>query len=209
MSDEFDFDMPAELTTIKRIPTIVLNRLSLFTSNEKGGTAKFTWCVRNGFIRITIYLGDEHVNQDLDNDTEKVKSSMISAPLTHPIFYALLEELQQIIKAGQEITRDIECINTIWKDGVPTNDTYVQGIIRLGKDNKGYWITAINEDKPIIRFYFDEHNWHVFKTPEGNLLDRNYTSKLAAVGYLKVLELIAGEYIKEDIKKTNKHYGYN
>lgn len=149
---------------------------------------------KNGEInpRITVYTNDPNDNG------EKNGYGKIMAAMDLPVFYALLQKLKELanMPEGQEKRYKIENKNFIFPGGKRSAEPVMVSETFFGRDKEGnVWISIVdkNKDRPKIKFCFAPPDFHHFVNADGTPLTTAETSRLFALGYVRLLELAVAQ----------------
>lgn len=158
------------------------------------------WSIRMGYPRITIYTDTSVVNQDGKMDFSKI----IIAPFDYVNLKVFLEYFKKVINGENDNSYSVNCYNVKFKDGVKTNETYLQAKVVVGKDKEGIiYLAAIEEGKPKIKFeLLPNTKWfRYFNKDDIEIDDKGTLSKLYSTSYVCLLETIIQKEFNIDVKE--------
>lgn len=140
---------------------IRINELARFTifsenTNQSGKKARLAWAVRDNNPRITVYINDNNL---------RGAEGIINAPMNPETFLCFLTLLEKITKNSTADSYSIECYNTPWVDGKPTENKVLVCTVIAGKNDQGItYIDIIPVNKPKFRFIITISDYHkIFK----------------------------------------------
>lgn len=165
---------------------------------EEEGEALLQWSVRMGYPRITVYT-DNNISKDGKMDFNKV----ITAPFDYTNLKLFLEYFKEIIDGEDDNKYTLECYNVKFKDGVKTNDTFLQAKVTVGKDKNGIiYLAVIEEEKRKIKFeVLPNPKWYKYYDKEGKeITDLRKLSSLYAKGYVCLVETAIQKEFNIDVK---------
>ena len=147
------------------------------------------WSMRGNYPRATVFTSSNLQDKEGKFDYNK----MIIAPfdiLTIQLFINQVKEL--LDKKEKSSYKEINCLNTKFKDGERTNEKFVQATVRVGIDKDGVaYLVVMAEGKPKIKFDILPPEWFEFKDDNGDII--THPSKLSreyAKVYIRTLELL-------------------
>lgn len=151
--------------------------------------ARLYWGIRNGYPRLSLSM-----KQPIVSPTEREfdYKNLIIAPFERITFGVFLKQFTEIIDDEPKTTRTVKCYNVKFKDGVKTDEVYLQGVITLGKDDNGIiYIHMYNDEKnngdDAIKFeLITPHKWNRFFKNDKEI-NQAILSKQFATEYLKEL----------------------
>lgn len=153
-----------------------------FPDGGKRGTLKWAFVGQNP--RLYVYT-------NVPNDKNR---GTITAELDLPTFYAILEALNTIIGVKEEKSICIQCKNTIWRDGKPSDKPLLKATVIIGRDANGIYISVQDYDKsrPKMNFYFSPSYYHDLVSADGKPLPKAFVSEIYAKAYHNMLTQVMG-----------------
>lgn len=180
--------------TIRFIPFNLKHELT-----KEDGTkdnALFKISIKNGYPRFTSYLSSEK--------TEKPDySKIITAPFDYMMLAVVLnEDFRAVINSDKPKIRKVDCLNVKWKDGVKTNEVYVQATVYFIKDAEGVvYISLIEDKKNKVKFKVFPNGYVRRYNEDGTPLEtEGQISTAYAKQYLEHLILILKDEFNIDAK---------
>jgi hypothetical protein len=178
----------------KQVPEVEIAKFVTFNLRKQVGetekdTALLTWSTRKGFPRITVWAAPSVMTEDGKIDYSKV----ITAPFDYITLGILLDKLEECIKSDKEMKHTIDCLNIKFSNGARTDEIYTQAKVIVGRDPNGViYISAIEENKPKIKFELVPTTWFKFYKPNSNeeIRERRELSASYSKSYLENLRAV-------------------
>lgn len=149
---------------------------------EPSKKASLVWSLVSNNPRIVVYTNEPDV------PAEKAK---INANLDLPVFFTMLEVLNQIIEGPNGRQEMVQNKNFIFPGGKRSEKPVVTSKICIGKNEEGVvWISVVAKDSPKIQFPFTVSDFHQFQHADGTPYTKAENSVVAARGYMRLLQLL-------------------
>jgi uncharacterized membrane protein YgcG len=166
-------------------------KLKLQAKNEQGKNANLSWNLFSNNPRVTVWTG-----VDGDKDNGKITGAFDTLG-----FYQFLEGLKMAIafvptEGAKEFRQKVELMRPNFKPGGGRPDGVVKASeVWYGKDAEGVvWLSLCAYQRPMIKFVLIPNEYHQFRHATGEALSAGEAStKLAAPGYIRALELIMAQ----------------
>lgn len=162
---------------------IDLRRLVLFTDGVDGKRARFQFCVREGYPRITVFTG------------ARGREGVISGPMDVEGFLVFTRYLRDIARGekGSKIAIDLK--TAIYEDNKPTDRMQLLSTLFCGKDDEGLvWLGLQSEGRPKLKFTFKISDYMVFRKSDGSAPSQAEMSSIAAESYANLLDAVMAQY---------------
>ncbi len=190
---------PSKVKMVKFAP-LTLGKIVVNEATQENDRPTLRWSMRAGYPRITVFTSSNLEDKDGKFDYNK----MITAPFDIISLTLFLDKAKELLEKKEKSSyREVNCLNTRFKDGERTNEVFVQATVRMGIDKEGVvYLVTMGEKKPKIKFDILPPEWLEFKDDNGDVI--THPSKLSreyAKAYIRILEnLLASEM--ESFKKV-------
>lgn len=175
---------------------------------DEGDSASLSWSIRGIYPRITVYTS----NQKAFVEGKPNYDHIVTAPFDIVTLGLVLDKLEDLLEAPNNTRFSIDCLNLKVKDGVRTNELFVQATVIVGKDDTGLmYIAATEQGKKKIKFellpntkfftYYDnDDNKITDPATLSSIFARSYLYTLRNILYRDVIKLLSTTV---DVAKPN------
>lgn len=163
---------------------IRINELAKFTIfsdnlNQSGKKARLAWAVRDNNPRIVVYINDNNL---------KGAEGIVNAAMNPETFLSFLTLLEKVTKNNTPDSYSIECYNTPWVDGKPTEQKVLVATVSFGKNEQGItYIDIIPVNKPKFRFSLNISDYHKIYKADKTPFTASESSTLQTLSVISAL----------------------
>lgn len=145
-----------------------------------GKRAKLVWSTRKSWPRISVFT----------NDPSDKNNSLISAPLDNTTLYGVLDIMDTILRAKEELKQKVDVYTAKWENNQRTKEKDHIATIWLGKNSQGInWISVVSSDpvRPKVIFEYQVSDYYNFFKPNGEPYTKAEGSNLALAAAIRLL----------------------
>mgnify|MGYP003407541585 CR=1 FL=1 len=148
--------------------------------------------------RIDVYT---NVPNDKNNGN-------IRAAMDMPVFYMLLEAMEDALKLEDSQVLKIQNLNHTFFEGKRSDQPKLVSTTCVGRDKEGcLFIAVVAKDRPYLKFNLLPSNYHVMVGVDGNPMDKREASNYFLRGYRSMLkEMMAAVAAKEYVEPVKKDF---
>lgn len=149
--------------------------------------------------RIDVYT---NVPNDKNNGN-------IRAAMDMPVFYMLLEAMQDALTLEDGMVLKIQNLNHTFFEGKRSEQPKLISTTCIGRDKEGcLFIAVVAKDRPYLKFNLLPSNYHVMIGTDGNPFDKRQASNYFLRGYRSMLkQMMAAVAVKEYQEPVKKDGG--
>lgn len=180
-------------------------KLRLTAPPPQGGNRRpaMAFSVVNNNPRIDVYT-----NIETDKDGGKIRAAMDT-----PVFFSVLELIQQAIDSTEPFQRAIENKNHKFFNGKRSEKPETISKTIVGKDEEGrVFISVVAKGVTPVKFIFTHSYYHNYMHRDGSPVSEAEVSVLMAKSYLKMLQgmipsVLTKHYVEPPPRDNNNNRG--
>ena len=162
-------------------------RMSYKDNDEKDDYAVLSWAMRNGYMRIIVYLKNANKVQGAPFNY----NDMLTAAFTPVVFESVLTALEDVIgfENGEEV--EIDTYNNVFENRQRTDKIEIQSTVVIGKSSTGVnFISIVKSGARTVKFpILPDMRYTRFKDKKGNVVaDKAILSDMHTKSYVKLLD---------------------
>lgn len=145
-----------------------------------GKRAKLVWSTRKTYPRLSIFT----------NDPADKGNGLITAPLDTPTLYGILDIMDTVLRATEEMKQKIDIYTSKWENNQRTNEMVLLSTVWVGKNANGInWISLVSSDpvRPKVIFEYQTGDYYQFFKKDGAQYTKAETSNLALAAAIRLL----------------------